>query len=174
MPLHLEWDVRFTTVSLLSTYETDDVSYLKKGHIWTISFYLLDAVQKPKLKIITFNLRNTRISHSSFFSDKSVKHIVVNWVFWRVVWSLKVTFIVPLTFKMFNLVLIRRHHASFYGFELVTWLVEFGLARTRQDAESLGRHLIRGRVIRHVDDHLDFYDGRFVYTFLPVNRRLRN
>ena len=75
---------------------------------------------------------------------------------------------------LFHFVLTRRHHAAFYGFELVTWLVEFGLARTRQDAESLGRHLIRGRVIRHVDDHLDFYDGRFVYTFLPENRQLRN
>jgi hypothetical protein len=69
---------------------------------------------------------------------------------------------------------LRRHEAAFYGSELVSWLVEFGLARTRQDAESLGRHLLRGRVIRHVDDHLDFYDGRFVYTFLPENRRLRN
>ena len=40
-----------------------------------------------------------------------------------------------------------------------------------QEAEAFGRHLLRGRVIRHVDDHLDFYDGKYVYTFLPENRR---
>jgi hypothetical protein len=34
--------------------------------------------------------------------------------------------------------------------------------------------MFRGRVIRHVDDHIDFYDDKFVYTFLPENRRLRD
>ncbi len=34
--------------------------------------------------------------------------------------------------------------------------------------------LFRGRVIRHVDDHIDFYDDKFVYTFLPENGRLRD
>jgi len=66
---------------------------------------------------------------------------------------------------------LRRHTAVCFGSELVTWLVERGLAQTRQEAVSQGRHLLRGRVIRHVDDHLDFYDGRFLYTFLPENRR---
>jgi len=69
---------------------------------------------------------------------------------------------------------LRRHCAAFYGSELVTWLIEFGLAQTRQEAEKVGRHLLRGRVIRHVDDFIDFYDGKFVYTFLPENRRQRS
>lgn len=66
---------------------------------------------------------------------------------------------------------LRRHQAAFWGDELTSWLIEYGLAHTRQEAEAFGRHLLRGRVIRHVDDHLDFYDGKYVYTFLPENRR---
>lgn len=63
----------------------------------------------------------------------------------------------------------RRHLGVARGNELVSWLMERGLAHTRQDAESLGRLLLRGRVLRHVDNHLDFYDDKFVYTFRPDN-----
>jgi len=68
---------------------------------------------------------------------------------------------------------LSRYNAAFYGSELIDWLIEFGLAQTRQEAESFGRHLLRGRVISHVHGHLDFYDARIVYTFLPEDRRLR-
>eukprot|EP00092_Neocalanus_flemingeri_P013901 GFUD01014996.1.p1 GENE.GFUD01014996.1~~GFUD01014996.1.p1 ORF type:complete len:836 (-),score=188.93 GFUD01014996.1:75-2582(-) len=54
------------------------------------------------------------------------------------------------------------------GSELVAWLVERGLVLSRQDGEAFGRHLLRGRVVRHVDDHLDFYDDQYVYTFQPT------
>ena len=54
------------------------------------------------------------------------------------------------------------------GRHLVTWLVDRGLTHSRQDGEAFGRHLLRGRVIRHVEDHLDFYDERFLYTFRPL------
>ena len=53
------------------------------------------------------------------------------------------------------------------GRELVTWLQERGLVMSRQDGEAFGRHLVRGRVIRHVDNHVDFYDDKYVYTFTP-------
>lgn len=53
------------------------------------------------------------------------------------------------------------------GRELVTWLVDRGLTHSRQDGEVFGRHLLRGRVIRHVENHLDFYDDHFLYTFKP-------
>ena len=53
------------------------------------------------------------------------------------------------------------------GRELVTWLQERGLVMSRQDGEAFGRHLLRGRVIRHVDNHVDFYDDKYVYTFTP-------
>ena len=58
------------------------------------------------------------------------------------------------------------------GRHLVTWLVDRGLTHSRQDGESFGRHLLRGRVIRHVEDHLDFYDDRFLYTFKPLEEPL--
>ena len=57
----------------------------------------------------------------------------------------------------------------FRGSELVDWLCEVDLARDRQDAVSYARHLVKGRVIRHVDNYLDFYDDAFIYTFVPAN-----
>jgi len=54
------------------------------------------------------------------------------------------------------------------GKELVTWLVDRGLTHSRQDGEAFGRHLLRGRVVRHVENHLDFYDDHFLYTFKPL------
>lgn len=54
------------------------------------------------------------------------------------------------------------------GDSLVTWLVERGLVHSRQDGETFGRHLLRGRVIRHVHNHLDFYDSKTLYTFSPA------
>ena len=50
---------------------------------------------------------------------------------------------------IFNVYLYRRHNAAFYGSELVTWLVEYGLAQSRQEGAKLGRHLLRGRVVRN-------------------------
>ena len=59
------------------------------------------------------------------------------------------------------------HRAVFRGADLVDWLLEVGLARDRQDAVVYGRQLVKGRVMRHVDNHLDFYDDCFLYTFEP-------
>ena len=55
------------------------------------------------------------------------------------------------------------------GSELVDWLCEVDLAKGRQDAVAYARHLVKGRVIRHVDNYLDFYDDAFIYTFVPAN-----
>ena len=62
---------------------------------------------------------------------------------------------------------MRQHRAVVRGHDLITWLLERGLVLSRQDGEVFGRHLLRGRVIRHVDNHLDFYDDRYIYTFQP-------
>lgn len=64
---------------------------------------------------------------------------------------------------------MRQQRGVVTGQELVDWLQERGLVMSRQDGEVFGRHLLRGRVIRHVDNHLDFYDDKFVYTFQPVS-----
>ncbi|TRY74981.1 hypothetical protein TCAL_12136 [Tigriopus californicus] len=60
------------------------------------------------------------------------------------------------------------YQAVFRGQELVDWLMEVGLSRDRNDALIYGRHLLKGRVIRHVEDHLDFYDDVFLYSFHPL------
>jgi len=51
------------------------------------------------------------------------------------------------------------------GQQLVDWLLERGLVLSRQDGEAFGRHLLRARVIQHVDDYLDFYDEAYLYAF---------
>ena len=63
------------------------------------------------------------------------------------------------------------HHAVFRGAELVDWLLEVGLVKDRNEGVVYGKHLVRGRVIRHIDNYLDFYDDCFVYTFEPVDRQ---
>ena len=65
---------------------------------------------------------------------------------------------------------MRLHRGVLTGAELVAWLLERGLVLSRQDGQQFGRHLLRGRVIRHIDNHLDFYDGHYIYTFLPEQR----
>ena len=55
--------------------------------------------------------------------------------------------------------------AVFRGSEFVDWLIEADLVSNRHDGVSYGRHLIKGRVMRHIDSYLDFYDDNFLYTF---------
>jgi len=64
---------------------------------------------------------------------------------------------------------MRQYRGVVSGQNLISWLLERGLVLSRQDGESFGRHLLRGRVIRHVDNHLDFYDDKYLYTFQPVS-----
>lgn len=57
------------------------------------------------------------------------------------------------------------YKAVFRGSDLIDWLIEADLVSNRQDGVNYGRHLIKGRVLRHVDSYLDFYDDNFLYTF---------
>ena len=52
------------------------------------------------------------------------------------------------------------------GSDLVTWLVERGLVLSRQDGEKFGKHLLKGRILMHVENKLDFYDGNYLYIFI--------
>ena len=55
---------------------------------------------------------------------------------------------------------------------MVDWLLEVGLVRDRDGGQEYARHLVKGRVIRHVDNYLDFYDdSTFFYTFTPAERQ---
>ena len=57
------------------------------------------------------------------------------------------------------------YKAVFRGSELTDWLIEANLVANRQAGVAFGRDLIKGRVLRHVDNYLDFYDDNFLYTF---------
>lgn len=54
----------------------------------------------------------------------------------------------------------------FSGHKLVDWLIEVGLARDRVEAVNYARHLIEGRVLRHINSVYHFYDRNLLYTFV--------
>ncbi|KAF4533331.1 hypothetical protein B566_EDAN004452 [Ephemera danica] len=64
---------------------------------------------------------------------------------------------------------LRQLRQSFPGCELVDWLVTVGLANDRVDAVKYGRHLLDGRVLRHVGNQRHFHDSPFFYTFSSAN-----
>ncbi|KAG8225069.1 hypothetical protein J437_LFUL000048 [Ladona fulva] len=64
---------------------------------------------------------------------------------------------------------------SFKGTDLVTWLVEVGLAHDRAEGIRYGRHLLDGAVIRHVAGRYHFHDRPLLYHFscLPPHPSMR-
>jgi len=57
------------------------------------------------------------------------------------------------------------YKAVFRGKDLIDWIIEADLVSNRQEGIYYCRNLIKGRVLRHVDNYLDFYDDNFLYTF---------
>ncbi|CAL8138044.1 unnamed protein product [Orchesella dallaii] len=57
----------------------------------------------------------------------------------------------------------------FCGNEMVDWLLLVGLAKDRAEAIKYGRHLLTGRVIRHIKNLHHFHDQSFFYTFTPMD-----
>jgi len=55
----------------------------------------------------------------------------------------------------------------FCGNDLVDWLILVGLAKDRNDAVKYGKHLLAGRVIRHIKNLHHFHDQSFFYNFAP-------
>lgn len=53
----------------------------------------------------------------------------------------------------------------FTGTQFVDWLIEVGLARDRVEAVNYSRHLIEGKVLRHINSVYHFYDRNLLYTF---------
>lgn len=60
---------------------------------------------------------------------------------------------------------IRVYKQCFYGGAFVEWLLEVGLAKDRMGAASYARHLVDGRVLRHINNVYHFYDKNLLYTF---------
>lgn len=61
--------------------------------------------------------------------------------------------------------LLRIYKGVFTGCDLVDWLLEAGLAQTREDAVHYGRCLLESRILQHIDGTHHFYDKNLLYTF---------
>lgn len=61
---------------------------------------------------------------------------------------------------------LKTYKDVFSGTRFVDWLVEVGLARDRVEAVNYARHLIEGRVLRHINSVHHFYDRSLLYTFV--------
>ena len=58
----------------------------------------------------------------------------------------------------------RLHYNCFIGFELTTWLLQnFRDIGTREEAEELGKELMKSGLFKHVEQRHDFRDGNYFY-----------
>ena len=57
----------------------------------------------------------------------------------------------------------------FSGEDMVTWLINVGLADDREDAVEYASKLVSGRVVAHIDKRRSFYDNEYLYRFTKVN-----
>lgn len=57
------------------------------------------------------------------------------------------------------------YHDVFTGSQFIDWLIEVGLAMDRVQAVNYGRHLIEGKVLKHINGVYHFYDRNLLYTF---------
>ncbi len=53
----------------------------------------------------------------------------------------------------------------FYGKDLVDWLVQQGLAKDRPDAVKYGQNLVICRLVEHIEQEHNLYDGQLLYRF---------
>ncbi|XP_022227106.1 integral membrane protein GPR155 [Drosophila obscura] len=60
---------------------------------------------------------------------------------------------------------IRVYRKVFYGSEFVSWLIEVGLSKDRMEAVHYARHLVDGRVLRHINNVYHFEDKLLLYNF---------
>jgi hypothetical protein len=66
---------------------------------------------------------------------------------------------------------LKHYKETFSGSALVDWLLGVGLARDRNQAAQYARHLLEGRVIRHVENLYHFHDQTMLYTFVSIQDR---
>lgn len=60
---------------------------------------------------------------------------------------------------------IKIYKNVFYGNTFVDWLITVGLAKDRCSAAEYAKHLIDGRVLRHINNVYHFHDKNLLYTF---------
>ncbi|XP_063930387.1 lysosomal cholesterol signaling protein [Zophobas morio] len=61
---------------------------------------------------------------------------------------------------------IKVYRNVFTGHQFVDWLIEVGLARDRGEAVNYARHLIEGKVLKHINGVYHFYDRNLLYSFV--------
>lgn len=61
---------------------------------------------------------------------------------------------------------LKTYRNVFSGVRFVDWLIEVGLARDRVEAVNYARHLIEGKVLKHINSVHHFYDRNLLYTFV--------
>ncbi|KAK9874359.1 hypothetical protein WA026_002709 [Henosepilachna vigintioctopunctata] len=61
---------------------------------------------------------------------------------------------------------IKIYRDVFTGHQLIDWLITVGLARDRCEAVNYARHLVEGRILRHINSVYHFYDRNLLYTFV--------
>lgn len=57
------------------------------------------------------------------------------------------------------------YKSVFWGKELVSWLVEVGLAHDRAEAVKYGKALLNGCIIKQFDEKYHFHDSLYFYVF---------
>ncbi|XP_071485687.1 DEP domain-containing mTOR-interacting protein-like [Diadema antillarum] len=62
----------------------------------------------------------------------------------------------------------QQYAKSFYGAELVSWLLKSGFCPSREKALGLGKDLLEADIIRHVTMDHHFKDERMLYQFNPI------
>ncbi|XP_059219618.1 integral membrane protein GPR155 [Stomoxys calcitrans] len=60
---------------------------------------------------------------------------------------------------------IKTYRKVFYGCEFVDWLIEVGLSKDRMEAVHYAKHLVNGRVLRHINNVYHFEDKQLLYNF---------
>lgn len=58
------------------------------------------------------------------------------------------------------------YKSVFSGQQFVDWLIEVGLARDRIEAVNYARHLVEGKVLKHINGVYHFYDRNLLYCFV--------
>ena len=67
--------------------------------------------------------------------------------------------------KYFYRYLTRVYQGVFIGSDLVDWMLERGVVRTRECATHYRHTLLLGRVLTHVTNEHYFYDDKYFYRF---------
>lgn len=60
---------------------------------------------------------------------------------------------------------IKTYRKVFYGCEFVDWLIEVGLSKDRMEAVHYAKHLVNGRLLRHINNVYHFEDKQLLYNF---------